>query len=103
MGMVRPPTRTSVTRSPSIAAARVRSLAEMRGCFLVDAGFDTFSPQTYLSTRPQWGKLLQASRAGRGSQLSLYEEQIRHDDDAQHELHLLLLLLQGVGMRVSES
>jgi hypothetical protein len=49
------------------------------------------------SSRPQWGKLLQASHAGCG-------QKINYDDDTEHELHALLLLLyQGVGVRVSES
>jgi len=31
-------------------------------------------------------------------------QEISHDDDAEYELHaLLLLLLQGVGVRISES
>jgi hypothetical protein len=55
------------------------------------------TPQTYVSSRPQWGKLLQASQAGRGPKIS-------YDDDAQYELHTLLLSLsQGVGVRISES
>jgi len=55
------------------------------------------APQKYVSSRPQWGKLLHASQAGRGPKIS-------YDDDAQHELHALLLLLsQGVGARISES
>jgi hypothetical protein len=42
-------------------------------------------------------KLLQASHAGRGQKIS-------HDDDAKHDLHTLLLLLsQGMGVRISES
>ena len=48
------------------------------------------------SSRPQWGKLLQASNAGRGPKIS-------HDDLAEYELHALLLLLQGVGVRIGES
>ena len=55
------------------------------------------TPQTYVLSRPQWGKLLHASQAGRGPKIS-------YDDDAQHELHALLLLLsQGVGVRIGES
>jgi hypothetical protein len=42
-------------------------------------------------------KLLQASHAGRGKKIS-------HDDDAKSGRHTLLLLLsQGVGVRISES
>jgi len=54
--------------------------------------------ETYLSSRPQGSKLLQAGTTGRGTK-------IIHDDDAQLELHALLLLLpvQGVGVRISES
>ena len=61
-------------------------------------GFDIETPQTYVSSRPQWGKLLHASQAGRGPKIS-------HDDHAQFELHALplLLLSQGVGVRISES
>jgi hypothetical protein len=61
------------------------------------SSFDIEAPQTYVSSRPQWGKLLQASDAGRGQTIS-------NDDDAQFELHALpLLLLQGVGVRIGES
>jgi hypothetical protein len=54
------------------------------------------SPRKYVSSRPQWGKLLQASNAGRGPKIS-------HDDLAEYELYALLLLLQGVGVRIGES
>jgi hypothetical protein len=53
-------------------------------------------PRKYVSSRPQWGKLLQASEAGRGPKIS-------HDDLAEYERLALLLLSQGAGVRISES
>jgi len=55
------------------------------------------APRTYVFSRPQWGKLLHASKPGGGQEIS-------HDDIAEYELHALLLLLsQGMGARLSES
>jgi hypothetical protein len=55
------------------------------------------APQTYVFSRPQWGKLLHASHAGGG-------QKITYDEDAEYELHALLLLLsQSVGVRIGES
>jgi hypothetical protein len=55
------------------------------------------APQTYVFSRPQWSKTASRQHRLAAAKISSY------DDDAENEPYALLLLSQGVGVRISES